>query len=113
MINQLSVLLTIQYIGLFKLIESSFELESINFTTVSNDSPFATAAQLAINIGVKELFLIGFDGYDTDINKKQLLLEKENQKIIDDLGNANLKLYSLTPTKYGNLNVTSIYSLLK
>jgi hypothetical protein len=57
--------------------------------------------------------LIGFDGYDTDINKKQSLLEKENQKIIDDLGNASLKLFSLTPTKYDNLNVTSIYSLLK
>jgi len=96
-----------------KLMESSFELDSINFTNASNDSPFAIAAQLAINFGVKELFLIGFDGYDTDVNKNQLLLEKENQKIIDDLGNESLKLFSLTPTKYGNLNITSIYSLLK
>jgi len=96
-----------------KLMESSFELESINFTTASNDSPFATAAQLAINSGVKELFLIGFDGYDTSISKKQSLLEKENQRIIDDLRNASLKLFSLTPTKYDNLNITSIYSLLK
>lgn len=96
-----------------KLMKSSFELESINFTNASNDSPFATAAQLAINSGVKELFLIGFDGYDTDINKKQSLLQRENQKIIDDLGKASLKLFSLTPTKYDNLNVTSIYSLLK
>ena len=50
---------------------------------------------------------------DTGINKKQSLLEKENQRIIDDLGNASLKLFSLTPTKYDNLNITSIYSLLK
>ena len=96
------------------LLKSSFELDSIDFTDVSNDSPFAIAAQLSINLGVKQIFLLGFDGYDTNINENQSLLEKENQKIIDDLGkNQSLTVFSLTPTKYDNLKLTSIYSFLK
>ncbi len=89
----------------------SSELNSISFTPSPNDSPFATAAQLSIDLNVKEVLLVGFDGYNTSLNKNQLLLEKENQNIINDLG-YKTNLYSLTPTKYENINVVSIYSFL-
>ncbi len=90
----------------------SSELDTISFTSSSNDSPFATAGQLCINLNVKEVLLVGFDGYNTAVNKNQSLLEKENQNIINDLG-SKTNLYSLTPTKYENIEVLSIYSFLK
>lgn len=90
----------------------SSELKNISFISRPSDSPFTIAGQLSIDLNVNEVFLVGFDGYNTAINKNQSLLEKENQNIIDDLG-GKIDLFSLTPTKYENLKVLSIYSLLK
>ena len=96
------------------LFNMSYELEQINFTKASNDSPFAIAAQLSLDLNVSKILLVGFDGYDTNINQNQFLLAQENQKIIDDLNKIeNISLYSLNPTKYENIKLTSIYSLLK
>jgi 4-hydroxy 2-oxovalerate aldolase len=94
--------------------DMSFELEEINFTKASNDSPFAIGVQLSLELNVSKILLIGFDGYDTSINQNQFLLAQENQKIIDDLAKIDsVNLYSLNPTKYDNIKLTSIYSFLK
>ena len=51
---------------------------------------------------------------DTNINKNQSILEKENQCIINDLiKNKDLNILSLNSSNYDNLKLTSIYSLLK
>jgi 4-hydroxy 2-oxovalerate aldolase len=89
------------------------ELASIEFTDSSTDSPFVVAIQTAIDLGVREVLLIGFDGYDTDINKNQFSLAQENQNIINDLLKIdNYSALSLSPTKYENIQLTSIYSLI-
>ena len=64
---------------------SSYELSSINFTKASDDSPLAIAIQLAINFQVDNVYFIGFDGYDTNINKSQFKLVQENQNVFRDL----------------------------
>ena len=93
--------------------EISKELESIEFTSSSTDSPFVVALQTAINLGVNEIFLIGFDGYSAGLNKNQFVLAQENQNIINDIvKNTNICIKSLSPTKYGNIQLTSIYSLI-
>jgi 4-hydroxy 2-oxovalerate aldolase len=95
-------------------LNKSAELNEISFTNEPKDSLFAIACQLAIDLAVKEILMIGFDGYDTNINKNQSLLEKENQCIINDLRkNKDLNIFSLNPSNYDNLKLTSIYSLLK
>lgn len=95
------------------LLPISYELGGIYFTQASSDSPFAIAAQLSLDLNVNKILLVGFDGYDTNINQNQFLLAQENQKIIDDLGKIdNLNLFSLNPTKYENIKITSIYSFL-
>ena len=59
------------------------------------------------------MLLIGFDGYDTDLNKEQFALAQENQNIINDLLKIdNFSALSLSPTKYENIQLTSIYSLI-
>ena len=96
-----------------KIQQISKELESIEFTSSSTDSPFVVALQTAINLGVNEIFLIGFDGYNTGLNNNQFVLAQENQNIINDiLKNTNICIKSLSPTKYENIQITSIYSLI-
>lgn len=95
------------------ILENSYELEEINFTKSSEDSPFAVAIQLAIDLGIEELFLVGFDGYELGLNKNQFVLAQENQRIIDDaLKIDQMNIKSLSPTKYKNIKLTSIYSHL-
>jgi len=93
--------------------KASKELEDIQFTKASNDSPLVISIQLALDMGVNEILLLGFDGYDVNINKSQFVLAQENQKIIDDLLKIEgLEVSSLSPTKYENIEITSIYSLI-
>jgi len=90
------------------------ELNAITFTNSSSDSPLTVALQIALDFGVSEILLAGFDGYDTNLNEIQLKLSRENQEIFDDLLiNEQISLISLTPTKYKNLNVQSLYSFVK
>ena len=96
------------------LVDISLELDEIDFTSASKDSPFVIGIQLALNLGAKQILLVGFDGYNTNINQNQFLLAQENQKIIDDFNKDNsVELISLNPTKYSNIKLSSIYSLFK
>ena len=97
-----------------KTISSLYELSSIDFTKASDDSPLAIAIQLAINLKVENIYIVGFDGYDTNINKSQFKLVQENQNVfLDLLSIKEINLLSLTPSKYEKLKNSSIYSLLK
>ncbi|MHA7059239.1 aldolase catalytic domain-containing protein [Aquimarina sp. M1] len=91
----------------------SQELQSITFTDVTTDSPMAIAIQVALDLGVNEIYLIGFDGYDVNLNQNQFVIAQENQKVIDDAVNiSGVNVRSFTPTKYKSLEVLSIYSFL-
>ena len=95
-------------------ITSSYELPSIDFTKASDDSPLAIAIQLAMNLQVDNVYFIGFDGYDTNINKNQFKLVQENQNVFSDLLNfKEINVLSLTPSKYEKLKHSSIYNLLQ
>ncbi|MEP3837384.1 MAG: aldolase catalytic domain-containing protein [Algibacter sp.] len=92
----------------------SKELEAINFTAVSSDSLLAISLQLAIDLGVSKILLSGFDGYDTEIDQAQFALAQENQNILNDIIKVkDISVQAITPTKYKNIKVTSIYNMLK
>ena len=96
-----------------KLMHISEELKEISFTSFTSDSPLAIAIQCALDLNIKNIYLAGFDGYDVSLNKNQFILAQENQKIIDDTLKINdVNLVSLTLTKYRNIEIASIYSLL-
>ena len=89
------------------------ELEAITFTDASSDSPMALAIQVALDLGVKEIYLVGFDGYDVNINQNQFIIAHENQEVINDAVKIpGVVVKTFTPTKYKNIEVSSIYSLL-
>ena len=91
----------------------SKELEAITFTDATSDSPMALAIQAAIDLGATDIYLVGFDGYDVNINQNQFVIANENQEVINDAVNiSGVEVKTFTPTKYKNIKVLSIYSLL-
>lgn len=93
--------------------EMSVELEAISFTKASIDSPLALGFQIALDLGVKNIFLAGFDGYDTTIDQTQFVLAQENQNILNDAVQLkDIEVVAITPTKYKKVNTISIYSII-
>lgn len=91
----------------------SCELDAIDFTQVAPDSVLAIGIQTAIHLGVNTILLAGFDGYDTTIDQTQFMLAQENQNILNDvLKLSDIRVKAITPTKYENLEISSVYSLL-
>src|SRR5690606_14470811 len=57
----------------------TYELEKIDFTTKYIDAHTSLALQVANDIGARELFLVGYDGYASEeITRKELQLINEN-----------------------------------
>ena len=89
----------------------TFELKRIDFTDKYFDSHFALALQTALQIGVEEIFLVGFDGYFDNVSSKEFDLANENNYLIEKFTTINFKLVSLTETKY-NIELQSIYKFI-
>lgn len=93
--------------------DKSFELSKIEFTSKSVDSPLSIGVQAALDLGCKDIYMLGFDGYDTTRDKNQVKLAEENHNIIDDLLSLDgVSVVSLTPSNYNNITCRSIYSFL-
>ncbi|SKC82977.1 aldolase catalytic domain-containing protein [Ohtaekwangia koreensis] len=92
----------------------SYELPSDLFTDKFGDSHTAIALQTALCLGVEELAVIGYDGYqEGSITQKEQSLIYENEYLFKKfVDSCSCSLYSLTPTNYKSLNVNSVYSII-
>ena len=98
------------------LIDNCLELNSTIFLKENCDAHLAVTLQAGIELGGKEIFLIGFDGYTaTELNEREAFLMQENQLIFDHFiqTQKNIQLNILSPTAYENIAITSIYALIK
>lgn len=98
------------------LAKNCVELEDSVFSTSTRDAHLAVALQATIELGAKEVFMIGFDGYNaTELDEREAFFMQENQSIFDQFTSLekNIKLLSLSPTHYENINVISIYAKIK
>ena len=96
-----------------EVLSHTYQLAAIDFVDQYKDSPLSIALQTAIDLKVKKVVLVGFDGYDLNLNRTQFELSQENQFVIDQFSNTKIGMESWTPTKYKNLKEVSVYSLLK
>ncbi|MEN8126134.1 MAG: aldolase catalytic domain-containing protein [Bacteroidota bacterium] len=92
--------------------EKAFQLNEISITKVFKDSITAIAIQTALDMGVEEIFFVGYDGYDNAISNKELELFNENEELFKILKKSDLKFKSVLPTKYTSLPTTSLYALI-
>ena len=87
------------------------ELSGVTFTTLLNDSHTAIALQTAINLGAKNCYVVGYDGYNnTAVGNKEQELFFENETLFQDAKRNGLSIKSLTPTRYKNISSDSIFA---
>lgn len=92
----------------------TFELNAITFTQSYCDSCTTLALQAALAMGVKEINVVGYDGYKGEVlSEKEMELSNENKVIFEEINKiSDVKVKSLLPTLYKSLKVESIYQFL-
>jgi 4-hydroxy 2-oxovalerate aldolase len=92
---------------------NTYELDlSVNEPFVS-DSHTGIALKTALELGVSEIYLVGYDGYSgLGITEQEQELFNENNILFNKVKNYDVKLKSLTRTKYSELDADSVYSYL-
>lgn len=94
--------------------ETTYELSAITFTSHYTDSCTAIGLQTAIELGAKDIALIGYDGYSGGIlSEKEADLTRENRFLFEAFqANIQSHVFSFTPTLYESLKTESIYKYL-
>jgi 4-hydroxy 2-oxovalerate aldolase len=94
-----------------KLLNETKELSEVSFTNLLNDSHTAIALQTAINLGISNCFVIGYDGYaNENVGNKEQELFVENETLFGNAQENGIVLTALTPTRYKNLIADSVYA---
>ena len=89
-------------------LKNFYKLKKNNLNKEINNSPLSICLSAAQEIGAKNVFLVGFDGYKKINRINDYSLYNENQKIFN-LFRKKLKLISLSDTTYENIEKSSIY----
>jgi 4-hydroxy 2-oxovalerate aldolase len=92
--------------------KESYQLDAFREITINNESVTALCIEIALLLNPKEIQFIGYDGYDGNVSEYEVELFNENNDIFERLGELNINFYSITPTKYEQLPVKSVYSEL-
>lgn len=91
----------------------TYELENVSFSNLKVYSHTSLAIQTALNLGVDNILITGYDGYSGDkIAEKEQELFIENEALFQDGIAKGVDFYSLTPSKYKSLKAKSVYGLL-
>ena len=94
--------------------KATYEVESISFAQGFEDSCTALAIQVALNLGDKDIYVIGYDGYPGSVlSEKEVVLSNETKTLFKDYEKVRgQKMKSLTPSLYTELDVESIYQFI-
>lgn len=97
-----------------KLVGRSFELKSVDFTPLYQDSHTALALQTAIELSVDEVLIAGYDGYEGLIGENERMLTAENEYLLARVveQKSEIEISTVTATKYKGLKNKSVYRLL-
>ena len=91
----------------------SYEIPKFQHDSFPENSPTALALETAKFFDVADIFAAGYDGYsDALMGEKEQALFAENNEIFKTFTNDSINIVSITPTKYDELPVVSVYSLL-
>jgi len=94
-------------------IKNTYELSEVTFTELIDDSHTVIALQTAIELGAKEIYFAGYDGYSGGaIATKDQELFIENTQLFNVLLTLGIKCFSITPTKYKVFPESSVYQII-
>ncbi len=94
-----------------KKVSNFFKLKNNEIDKKINNSPLAISLAAAKEIKAKNIYLVGFDGFEKNNQINDYSLFNENQNIFN-FYKSKLNLTSLTDTTYENLMKSSIFKLL-
>ncbi len=94
--------------------ERTYELSSIVFTKEFQDSCTTLAIQTALCLSDGNIYVIGYDGYPGNVlSEKEVALSNENMTLFKDYEQfKGMKMKSLTPSLYPELEVESVYQFI-
>lgn len=92
--------------------ENSYQLKEITFTNKIKESVTALAIETALKLEVNNIYFVGYDGYEGKVSASEMELFQENEILFQTLNQIKHSVWSLTPTKYSNLNKASVYACL-
>lgn len=96
-----------------KLKDKAFELKAVNFTDKLKDTHTSLAIETARELGVKKVYLVGYDGYaGKAISQKEQELLSENDYLFQKAKENGLHLISLTATQYETPESQSVFALI-
>jgi len=91
----------------------AFELSQIDFTDKFRGSHTSIALQAIVEMKVPRVYLVGYDGYSGgSIGRKEQELFFENEYMFKRLKDGGVKISSLTPSEYGEIDQDSVYKNL-
>lgn len=95
-------------------IGKTYQLKGITFTEKLADSHTVLALQTALELGLRDIYLVGYDGYEgQDLGELEKVLMEENEfSFAKFQESSGIVLISLTSTAYKNLRKTSVYALI-
>lgn len=90
-----------------------YELESNNFDPLYADAHTSLAIQTAIKLGVTEVFVIGYDGYNSqNLTEKEQDLINENEYLFDKAAKHFNTFKAITATRYKIADQASVYQFI-
>ena len=94
--------------------KTTYEIAAIEFTHGFEDSCTALAIQTALNLSKNNIYVVGYDGYPGSIlSEKEVTLSNETRSLFMDYEKcAGIRMKSLTPSIYPELDVESIYQFI-
>jgi 4-hydroxy 2-oxovalerate aldolase len=91
---------------------SAFQISSIRFDDLNNESVTTLAVQIALDLNANELYFVGYDGYREPVSTNELELFNENKLIFSKLHEKKINCCSLTQSDYEELSISSVFAYL-
>ncbi len=95
-----------------EILDRTYELEEIRLFSDYPDTLLTIAFQITAALDASNVYIFGLDGYDIQTDEQMLEVSQENQFLIDAFTDQGIKITSLTPTSYQNIQQSSIYSAI-
>lgn len=91
----------------------AYELPKVDFTDKFTDTHLSLALQTAMELGIRKVYFIGYDGYPNGTsNSREQEVLRENEYLFVKAKEAGVECISLAPSVYDNLKKGSLYALI-
>jgi 4-hydroxy 2-oxovalerate aldolase len=93
--------------------EHAVELARWQLAGEGEESHLRLALETALLYNPTEIIVAGFDGYNSEPSSIEYEVAKENDLLFEKFRKNSVRIVSLTPTRYKNIDQFSLYSIIR